>query len=776
MKALKMLFILFYGLSFFSVCTAAITKEIHANDFSSGGLVQQGQTYFQRGAYEQAIEQWQAAQAEIGKDTYRYIDIRIRLGAAYQAIGEYDAAEHALQQALSCQTGGTRVQQALLYSQLGDLASAKRELKKAEEYLGKSLRIARKLDNPAVLAHALNNLGTVLSEQGQNHHEALKAFDEAAGLAETAGNSGLQIKALRNRIRIFVKEDNRRASNIELKKLGDRVHELPDSSAKAFHLLRLGELALRVQKLLPKVSVSPYRTFQKVLLLAGQYEEPRVKAYLTAYAKGYMGDLRYRYGGEKRYSESLQLTREAIFHAQEISSSALLYRWEWQRGHILQAQSKLTEATEAYRLALEYLQPIRIKLLKGRRDALEVFREYIRPVYYDFADVLLQQAAAASSDIKKKELQNKAIETIESLKVAELDDYFQDICVSESGAKKKTADTLEANTAVFYPIPLRKRIELLLKLPDGTIHQTMVEVEEETLKETVRKFQENLQTRTSWRYLIQSRQLYDWLITPIHETLTKGKIDTLAVVPGSSLRMIPLAALNNGKKYLNREFAVAVLPGLELTEREPLLAQRANILLNGLSESVRNFSPLPGVPGEISDIRELFNNNTKLLDQEFLLEKVERALQEKAYSIMHVASHGQFRRNPKETFLLTYDHDKKLTMDRLEKLLKINRLHDDPVKLLTLSACQTAVGDDRAALGLAGVALKAGAGSALASLWFVNDNATSKLVVDFYRQLLKGKNMTRAKALQQAQIALARDRRFRHPAYWASFLLIGNWL
>jgi CHAT domain-containing protein len=97
------------------------------------------------------------------------------------------------------------------------------------------------------------------------------------------------------------------------------------------------------------------------------------------------------------------------------------------------------------------------------------------------------------------------------------------------------------------------------------------------------------------------------------------------------------------------------------------------------------------------------------------------------------------------------------------------------VELLTLSACETAVGDDTAALGLASVAIKAGARSALASLWSISDQASSELVSTFYSRL-QDPALSKAQALQQAQVAFLDDLRYRHPGYWAPFLLIGNWL
>ena len=114
-------------------------------------------------------------------------------------------------------------------------------------------------------------------------------------------------------------------------------------------------------------------------------------------------------------------------------------------------------------------------------------------------------------------------------------------------------------------------------------------------------------------------------------------------------------------------------------------------------------------------------------------------------------------------------------MDDLEKIMGISRFRKEPVELLCLSACVTAAESDRAALGLAGVAVRAGARSALATLWYINDHTSYELVTEFYRQL-KNPSLSKATALQQAQMKLLDDRNFHHPGYWSPFLLIGNWL
>jgi len=179
------------------------------------------------------------------------------------------------------------------------------------------------------------------------------------------------------------------------------------------------------------------------------------------------------------------------------------------------------------------------------------------------------------------------------------------------------------------------------------------------------------------------------------------------------------------------------------------------------------------VPGELRSIDQSYASET-LLNENFTLEELQQKLADEQFSIVHIASHGQFDRDVHKTFVLTYD--KKLTLNDLEVLIRPSQYRGRPVELLVLSACQTASGDDRAALGLAGVAIKAGARSALASLWFVNDQSTSALITEFYNQLRQSPPISKAQALRAAQIKLLSDRRYRHPCYWSPYLIIGNWL
>jgi len=196
------------------------------------------------------------------------------------------------------------------------------------------------------------------------------------------------------------------------------------------------------------------------------------------------------------------------------------------------------------------------------------------------------------------------------------------------------------------------------------------------------------------------------------------------------------------------------------------------VLALSLTEAVQGFPALPSVSEEMSMLRGMFNT-TALVDDSFRLDALERQLKDEPFTIVHFASHGEFGGEPHKTFLLTFDG--KLTMDRLDHFIGLFRFRDKPLELLTLSACDTAEGDDRAALGLAGIAVKAGARSAVATLWNINDPASAELVGEFYRHL-QDPTVSRAAALQRAQLKTLANPRYDHPGFWAAFLLINNWL
>jgi CHAT domain-containing protein len=308
-------------------------------------------------------------------------------------------------------------------------------------------------------------------------------------------------------------------------------------------------------------------------------------------------------------------------------------------------------------------------------------------------------------------------------------------------------------------------------LPSG-LRRFVVPVGERELTQEVRQFRRLLERRTTRQYLRPAQRLYDWLIRPLEGELADANVDSLVFVPDAALRTVPMAALHDGRQFLVAKYALAITPGLKLTDPRPLDRTRPRLLAVGVTESVQGFAPLPEVAAELASLREIFGGTT-LLNAQFSIANVEKELKGGAYTMVHIASHGEFGGDVEKTFLLAFDG--KVSMDRLDELIGLFKYRDEPLELLALSACDTAGGDDRAALGLAGVAVKAGARSAVATLWSVHDEASATLVADFYRELKKP-SISRATALRRAQLKLIEDPRYQHPGFWSAFLLINNWL
>lgn len=244
-----------------------------------------------------------------------------------------------------------------------------------------------------------------------------------------------------------------------------------------------------------------------------------------------------------------------------------------------------------------------------------------------------------------------------------------------------------------------------------------------------------------------------------------------------ALRQIPMAALYDGQQYLVQSYNVVLNLGLEVTPSTPLARQELRSLLGGLSESREGFSPLAGVPTELKVIQSIVPTASKFVDPDFTQTNIAQALAQRTPSVIHLATHGEFSSDPEETFLLTWDG--RITGNQLGQLLQQGGGRPE---LLVLSACRTAVGDDRATLGLAGVAVRAGARSTVASLWYVDDELSSRLMIEFYRELAQSSS-SRAAALRQAQLRLLSDpnnrksdqQQYAHPITWAAFVLVGNW-
>ena len=278
--------------------------------------------------------------------------------------------------------------------------------------------------------------------------------------------------------------------------------------------------------------------------------------------------------------------------------------------------------------------------------------------------------------------------------------------------------------------------------------------------------------------------MYDWLLAPIETVLEDNPhIGTLVFVLDGQLRNVPIGVMydSDREQYVaQKDYNIAVLPNSQLFDLRERTGQ-IQVLAGGIGKPLtvgdRRFDALD-TPEELQRLGELASS-TVLLDDEFTQAKLQERLESKDYSVVHLATHGKFSSDPEETFILVHSPDGEngelLGPNDLDRLLGgIARSEGSAIDLLVLSACQTAEGDNRAVLGLAGLAVQAGARSTLATLWQVSDESTVKFMEVFYGELTKP-GMTKARALHRAQQSLIADAQFQNPFFWAPYVLVGNW-
>lgn len=752
-------------------------------------LTSAGAEAFRRGAFQRACIAWQEA-LEIyrgcGSSGLVCAAAR-RLAAAYQCAGMYDQAFATLNSVLNLAANDS--DRMNLLAAMGTLQGYRGKpdaLSLLNEAFGLAVSSGDAVGESAIRNDRGNlrvNLAaaTQPSARARAHSDAEDDYSQSAKLAHDCGDMTLLAKARTNLVRSRILSDRTPPVAAQLDDAFVAVNALPDSYEKAHLLISLGEsfeaLAGRSAPADNALLRRAFDTYREAIQVATRIGSDRA----ACYAWGYQGRL---YESQHQLADALAATRKAVFLAQKLNLSDALYRWEWQLARIDHAAGRTDAAIAAYGRSIDAVKKVRNDIaLFGPRATGQGFREAVAPVFYGQADLLLRQ-----------DRPEEARQVIEDLKGAELEDYFQDECIDLLNEQRvDISKVLKSGEAILYVIPLEDRTELLLSLAGRPAPKRFVsKIEAPDLNELARTFRVQLTKDGSYECTISGGKLYEKLVRPVLDTLRAEKVDTLVFVPDGELRTIPLAALfdEQTSTFLIEEFAVAVSPGLNLsqTSDRQRTKRRVRVLVAGLSEARPGFSALQYVPIELDQIQALYQPMT-LEDSDFTKVKFSNEIERRTYTIVHIASHGQFNPEIEKTFLLTADpgEEQRLYLNDLEKLIYPSQFRNQPLDLLTLSACETAKGADsaRAALGLAGVAVKAGARSAMATLWRVNDESTSILVGEFYSALRDDPTLSKAKALQRAQLRLlkpaANQKTERYllyeiPYYWAGFEIIGDWL
>lgn len=513
-----------------------------------------------------------------------------------------------------------------------------------------------------------------------------------------------------------------------------------------------------------------YQLLRKAIDEAEQIGDLRAESYA-------FGNLAQLFIYQNKIDAAQAYTEKALQFAQQIQADDLSYQWDWQLARIAKNNDKTT-AISYYNQAYNILQDLREDLVALNPDIQFSFRNSIEPVYREYVDLLLDEETPSQTNLQK------SIEVIEALKLAELNNFFRDSCVE---TKPVNIQDVDKESAIIYTIILPNRIEEIIAFPGEELQNYKTYVPQTQVEENIEQIQSNLRevpdynTKPETELINLLEEVYSWLISPIEAQLNQKQPKNLVFISDGKLNQVPAASLYDGNQYLIQKYSIVIAPSLQLIDPQFLARQQVELLLGGVSnfENVNqkagtDLSNLPGVKIEVENVKQKIPDSKVLFDTELTQINLNNAIKNKSYQIIHLATHGQFSSNVEETYIVAWDQ--KINIDQLRNILLSQRSEPEkPIELLVLSACETATGDDRATLGLAGVAVRAGARSTIASLWSVSDDATVDLMTSFYEKLATG-NLTKAEALRQAQIDVLNQDKYAHPFFWSPFILVGNWL
>lgn len=600
---------------------------------------------------------------------------------------------------------------------------------------------------------------------------------------ELAPSSTVQQQAQLNQLGFLVQLEKWSEAEALAINLIKEVTELPLSQTKINAQINLAQSLIELSNKAPSNEVQ----LPSVTVIDSLLEDAALQAHnlgdsqLESYA---LGDRGHLYEIQANLPLAKTYTKQAISLVSNFDSPDIAYQYFWQLGRIEKKRGQLKEAIFAYTKAYDALQYLRSDLSTINPELQLSFRDQVEPVYQELVGLNLRYAyflnQAGLKEERKTQL-NQAQQVIESLQIAQLNNFFREVCIQ---GNPQQIDEIDPDAAVIYPIILDDQLDILLSLPNQNPDVYRIDVNKSEIKAVVEDIRDSLLSPYSIEegYLPLYQKVYDWLIRPLEQPIKDSGVTTIAFVLHGDLRNIPMSILHDGEQYLVEKYAVALTPGLQLLDPKPITDFKLEATIAGLSEvppdftTDNDFSPLPKVTEELDQIKAAGLAKKSLLNSQFTQQALKREINNSGYPIVHLATHARFSSNTEDTFILAWDGP--INIKELDDLLRDDTFNRrEAIELLVLSACETASSDPRATLGLAGIAVQAGVRSTLATLWPVVDKSTAFLMSEFYSQLKQPKvtQANKAEALRQAQISLIDNTNFNHPHYWAPFILVGNW-
>lgn len=769
----------------------------------------QGNLQWEQGQLEQALSTWKEATrhyAEAGHSEGIFIT-KINQSKALQTLGLSRQAEEILQQVyqnLQQQPDSHLKATGLRY--LGIAFRRLGDLEQSRQVLEESLKLAElpKLRSLALLElgnteRALGNRDSAIGkeDEAQRHIQStIQFYQQAANLGTGTGALLLldvQLQSQLNLLSLLVETGQRLEAMQLWPRIQDAIANLPPSRTAIYARLNLARSLTCLHPNIDKSVFSctkngqsseipspSWQAIAQIVATAQQQAQNLQDRRAESYALGQLGGL-YELTGQ--WSEAQNLTQKALLLVEPLQASDIRYRWEWQLGRLLENQGDIPGATAAYTRAVEALESIRADMLTISSDVQFSFRDNVKPIYRGLVDLLLRpplnppDQAGEKGRVPSPENLKKAIRATDSLQLAELENFLG----CNLSAIKSIDQVTDPKAAIIYPIILEDRIALIYELPGSQqLGYQETRISQQEVDQTLRALRDNLTVPGNTPEVLEDAQkVYEWIIKPIEPFLEQSpQIETLVFVLDGALRNIPMAILYDGEQYLiEKNYAIAVAPRVELFSPKAS-AQKLNIFTGGVGipQVIQNtpFPKIEKLQEELERIAQKATTSQPLLDADFTKTRIQQQLQAGNFSAIHWKTHGVFSSDPEQTYIVAYQE--RIQAQDLNSLIQTgSQRRTQPLELIVLSACETAQGDDRAVLGLAGIAVRTGARSVLSTLWVAKDAPNTEFMVRFYEELSKP-GMTKTQAVRQAQLALLKEYGYTSPYIWATYVLVGNWL
>lgn len=630
-----------------------------------------------------------------------------------------------------------------------------------QDYYQQAQEIYTQIEEPIERSSKQQHNSTLLNVKAQLNHLSLQ-LDQIALLSQNDAQYGPRVNAA-----------------LQFAQTID-ISQLPVGQAKIFAQITMARYQTFLNQLLDTEAI-PWSQIQTLLDDAMEGAESLGNPHVLSYVLGNKGGL-YEYfaGLESQETTTANqwrdraalLTQAALVNAQPMDAPDIAYQWQWQLGRLARMDGDREGAIAHYKEAVNTLQAVRKDLLNIKADVRFSFRDNVEPVYRGLVDALLTNPS--TQDIEA------AVQTIDGLQLAELESFLR--CRLDGAINvHQQLDEIDPKAAFIYPIILRDRLEVIAKLPGQPITHYSEAVAPEIIEDTLKRFRERVLSLGGGDQSNQpasDEQLYDWLLRPIEGAISNPEtvVETMVFVPDSAFRnMAPTALYDRemNQYVVEKNYATVLLPNTQLFDLGKV-RQKPTVLAIGIGDAQiiqdESFKPLEAEQ-EIETIQRIIPNTYPLLNEKANRLEIEDKLASISPSVLHFTSHGKFSSNPDETYIVIYENV--LKSHELDNLLQSSPNYADGIDLLTLAACQSANGDNRAVLGLAGVAVNANARSTLASLWNIKDEVMLTFMESFYQEF-SDPTVTKAEALHHAQQTI-RKSPDEAPYFWAPFTLIGAW-